>query len=153
MTGFNHGLTGAVIALTVKNPAAAVPLAFLSHFAQDAIPHHNYFANETEISHFSRKFNIALICDFLLSLVLMVLLAVMFPTHKWLIWGCMAAAAVPDLMWGYYFLYVEHINKQKPKFDPIARFHKFVEWSETKEGIWVEILWFVIMWVIIIKIR
>jgi hypothetical protein len=39
MTGFNHGMAGAVIALTVKQPVLAVPLAFLSHFATDMIPH------------------------------------------------------------------------------------------------------------------
>ncbi len=39
MTGFNHAVTGALIAGAVGNPFLAIPLAFASHFVLDAIPH------------------------------------------------------------------------------------------------------------------
>ena len=63
MTGFNHGMTGAVIALTVKKPELAIPLSFLSHFAQDAIPHFGIPGYKL----FTKKFNLGLLADFLFA--------------------------------------------------------------------------------------
>lgn len=145
MTGLNHGLTGAVIALAVKNPYIAVPAAFLSHFVVDVIPHWDYGASIKEASTFSRKFNLLLASDFLSSVLAMIILAILFPAHKWLIWACMVAAASPDLMWAYYRLYIEHFKKQMPRFDPVARFHDFLQWSHTTGGLYVEIIWAIFM--------
>ena len=39
MTATNHALTGATIATLVRQPYLAIPLAFLSHFFCDALPH------------------------------------------------------------------------------------------------------------------
>ena len=39
MTATGHALIGTVIAAKIGNPALAVPIAFASHFAADAIPH------------------------------------------------------------------------------------------------------------------
>ena len=39
MTTTAHALTGAAIAVVIKKPKLAIPLAFLSHFACDALPH------------------------------------------------------------------------------------------------------------------
>lgn len=150
MTGFNHGMTGAVIAVSVKNPALAVPLAFVSHFAQDAIPHFDNFTGPNEKNLLKKPFNIFLICDFIFSVGLMIILGFMFPDKKWLIWGCMVAAASPDLMWGYYRLYIERIKNRKPKYDPVARFHLVMEQSETKLGAIPEVAWFVAMWIIVL---
>lgn len=145
MTGLNHGLTGAVIALAVKNPYIAVPAAFLSHFVVDVIPHWDYGASFKEASVFSRKFNLFLTSDFLISVLAMVILGITFPAHKWLIWACMIAAASPDLMWAYYRLYVEHLRKQVPSLGPIARFHDVLQWSHTAGGLYVEIIWAIFM--------
>ena len=149
MTGTNHAMTGAVIAFTIKNPAVAVPAAFISHYLQDLIPH--FGMSETKL--FKRKFNIVLVSDFLLSIGLMVLLAVLFPAHKWLIWACMVAAACPDLAWAYYRLYIERIKKQIPHYDPLNKMHLIMEWSNESWGVLVEILWFLGAGTIILALR
>ena len=40
MRAINHALTGAVIGLAITEPAAAIPLAVVSHYVCDAIPHY-----------------------------------------------------------------------------------------------------------------
>jgi len=150
MTGTNHGMTGAVIALLVKRPELAVPLSFLSHFACDAIPH---FGLAPGAKLFDRKFNLTLMTDFLLAIVLMVVFGILFPSQKWLIWACMVAAASPDLMWAYYNLYVEKIKGQKPRLGLLARFHKWIQWSETPKGWFVEGGWFITLGLIILSRR
>jgi hypothetical protein len=146
MTGFNHGMTGAVIALTVKQPALAVPLAFLSHFATDMIPH--FGLDEKQL--FKRRFNVILVADFLFAISLMVILAVLFPEHIWLIWACMIAAASPDLMWAYHRLYIEHHKKRPKKLGRIASFHSKIQWSQTIPGFLIEAIWFVLMGTIVL---
>jgi hypothetical protein len=146
MTGFNHGMTGAVIALTVKQPALAVPLAFLSHFATDMIPH--FGLDEKQL--FKRRFNVILVADFLFAITLMAILAILFPEHIWLIWVCMIAAASPDLMWAYHRLYIEHHKKRPKKLGRIARFHSKIQWSQTIPGFLIEAIWFVLMGTIVL---
>ena len=149
-------MTGAVLALTVKNPYVAVPLSFVSHYLQDLIPHWDYGVSRQaakKATFFTRKFNLTLLADFCLSLTLMVVLALLFPTHKWLIWACMIAAASPDLVWAYYRLYREHIKKQKPKYDPLSGLHRKMQRSQTTLGGLVEIAWFLVMGVIILNLQ
>ncbi|HET9850169.1 MAG TPA: hypothetical protein VFP35_00870 [Candidatus Saccharimonadales bacterium] len=155
MTGFNHGMTGAVIALFVKQPALAVPLALASHFVTDIIPHWDYGVSrgKGKPEHFDKQFNLVLTSDFLFSVLLMVVLALLFPSQKWLIWACMIASACPDLMWAYYQLYKSKIKGQKPKFDPLARFHLFIQWSQTKAGGLVELAWFISAWAVVLVKR
>src|ERR1051325_2003067 len=98
MTGFNHGMTGAVIALTAKNPVLAVPLSFLSHYLIDFIPHFGFVQEEV----LEKRFNLSLKFDFLFALFMMLILAIIFPGHKILIWACMIAAALPDIIWWFY---------------------------------------------------
>ena len=141
MTGTNHGMTGAVIAVTIHQPAVALPLSFVSHFVCDAIPH---FANP-KIPFFSKKFNTILISDFVLAVICMIVLAVIFPSKMWLIWACMILAASPDLAWGYYELYEKYLCKKEIKLDFISRFHVWIQWSQTVRGAYVELAWFVSM--------
>ncbi len=142
MTGTNHGLTGAVIALLVREPLIAVPLSFASHFACDAIPHAGLGEGD-EL--FDNKFNRTLIGDFIVAMSLMVVLGFFFPDKKFVIWACMVAAASPDLMWAYYRLYIEKLKKRKAKYDPLARFHTWIQWSQTPKGWIVEGVWGVLM--------
>ena len=149
-------MTGAVLALTIKNPAVAIPLSFISHYLQDLIPHWNYSVNrqaDKKDSFFATRFNLFLLTDFCLSVILMIVLALLFPAHKWLIWACMVAAAIPDLVWAYYRLYKEHIKKQKPAYDPFTNLHARMQWSHTTAGALVEVAWFVAMGALILNLR
>ena len=42
MTATNHALSGALIGLAVMQPILALPLAFVSHFMLDAVPHFGF---------------------------------------------------------------------------------------------------------------
>lgn len=152
MTGFNHGMTGAVIALVVKEPLIAIPASFASHFICDAIPHFGVPAEKL----FKRAFNLTLLGDFLFAVTLMIILGAWFPAERWLIWTCMIAAAIPDIESAYYALYQAHI-KGRPfkslKFDPLYRFHLWVQWSETYPGAITEVIWFVLMSTIVVTIK
>ena len=147
MTGTNHGMTGALIALIVKEPLLAISLSFASHFACDSIPHFG-LAPGDEL--FDKKFNTTLALDFSVAVVMMLLIGFVFPAHRWLIWACMIAAASPDLMWAYYELYIKKIKKGTPKLDPLARFHTWIQWSQTPQGWFVEIFWFIAMGALIL---
>ncbi len=153
MTGTNHGLTGAVIALIVKEPLLAVPLSFASHFVCDAIPHFGVIDHpggpDDEL--FGRKFNIILVTDFLVAVSLMVVIGMLFPAQRWLIWWCMVAAAIPDSVSAYYRLYIERIKKRKPHYDRLYLFHRNIQWSETHYGWLVEVPWFLLMGMIVIN--
>lgn len=142
-------MTGAVIALAVKQPALAIPLAFLSHFVCDLIPH--FGLDEKEI--FGKRFNIILISDFLFAVLLMIVLAILFPDQMWLIWACMIAAASPDLMWAYHRLYIERLQKRRPSLGDIANFHHKIQWSQTLPGAYVEALWFLLIGSYILLLR
>lgn len=150
MTGTNHGMTGALLALLVKEPALAVPLSFTSHFVCDAIPHSGMSPGEKL---FSKKFTSLLIADFIFAVILMVVLGSIFKQQRWLIWSCMIAAASPDLMWAYYNLYVETLKNRKPDYGLLARFHSWIQWSQTPKGWIVEGIWFVVIGSIILNMR
>lgn len=147
MIGLNHGMTGAVIALSIKNPWLAVPISFISHFLQDLVPHWDYGVRRTsssEVNFFNRRFNLTLVADFLSAVLVMFVLALVFPAQKWLIWGCMIAAASPDLMWAYYRLYKEHLKNENPYYPFLAKWHNKMQWSQTAGGLYIEIVWFLV---------
>jgi hypothetical protein len=149
MTGTNHGMTGAAIALVVREPMVAIPLSFASHFACDALPHFGLPDDQL----FTKKFNIILAADFLIAVIMMLILGGMFPSQKWLVWSCMVAAASPDLMQAYYRLYVEHIKKFKVKYDPLFSFHARIQWYQKVPGLAFEVPWFIAMWLIVLAMR
>jgi hypothetical protein len=144
MTGFNHGMTGAVIALTIKQPALAVPLAFISHFVCDAIPHFGFQLKDV----LSRKFNLFHIGDFLLALILMIVFGLLFRRQIWLIWACMVAAASPDIAWW--------LNRRSVKSWP-ASLDRFSKWhfgiSRHVRHLYFDAVWFALMWLVIIWIK
>jgi hypothetical protein len=113
------------------------------------IPH--FGLDEKEI--FGKRFNTVLIADFLFAVSLMAVLAILFPSQMLLIWACMVAAASPDLMWAYHRLYVERINKQKPRLGVIAKMHHKIQWSQTLPGAYIEALWFLLVGSYILILR
>jgi hypothetical protein len=150
MTGTNHGMTGAVIAVLIHQPAIAIPLSFTSHFVCDSIPHFGLAPGDKL---FDKKFNVTLVSDFLVAVTMMAILGILFPAQRWLIWACMIAAASPDLMWAYYHLYVEKIKNRKPNLGPLARFHGWIQWSQTPKGWFVEIAWFMATGTLLLIVR
>jgi hypothetical protein len=144
VTAPNHALTGALIGLTVANPALALPLAFLSHFVCDAIPHYD----PPELDNVKRLKSKRFVYEFLvvgalLCFALVVLLALARPQH----WVQAAAGAFlatsPDLFWIPKFLQVRKTGQETALHNPFLRFHAFVQWKTGPRLIWVEAVWFV----------
>lgn len=136
MTATNHGLFGAVIAISLqKYPAVALVIAPFSHFLLDAIPHYG------GIDIKSRGFALMLIIDGTIAVISTLLIAWLWRDIALLVIVCAFLAASPDLMWIYY----EYINPKLKKVHLVPRFHSWIQWSQTKKGMYVELLWFVIL--------
>jgi hypothetical protein len=128
MIALNHVLTGTAIAFVVKRPELAIPLAFLSHFVIDAIPHYEYGEPGT------RQFWFSWILDAIATTAALVFLCMHAPDQAWLIIASGVSAELPDVFWVY--CYARGLHKKW-----FFAFHKRVQWSETKIGIIPELLY------------
>ncbi len=134
MTATNHVLTGALVGLTIHQPFATIPIALLSHFALDALPH--YGAK----NHTGRHFKVVLLGDTTIASILLLVLIILQPAHWLLAVLCGIAAASPDLMWLPGWLR-ELTLAQKRKPNLILRFHKNIQWGEKPQNYSYELVW------------
>ncbi|MFZ1360975.1 MAG: hypothetical protein WAS27_03075 [Candidatus Saccharimonadales bacterium] len=137
MIGLNHAGTGIIIALTVKRPELAIPLAFVSHFVLDMIPHSRVAHNKTIMAPY-------LVVEALGATILTVVCMVAFPASAPLIMACAFAAYLPDLLWPFYYGYGVNLA-QTQGFKQFFAFHKSIQWSETYRGWLVELLYWCIV--------
>jgi hypothetical protein len=143
MTGFNHGMTGAVIALAVKKPELALPLAFISHYVTDLIPHFGFEQKKV----LGRAFNRFLAADFLLAVVSMIILALLFPAHILLIWSCMILAAAPDIIWWFYR---KSVKAWPEGLDKFTAWHYRINNRFHVNHLYFDVTWFGLTWAIAI---
>jgi hypothetical protein len=134
MTATNHALTGVAIAVAVNHPAVALPVALLTHFVMDMIPHSELKIKEIWI-------------DILLAALTVTVVAVYLRDNVsiWLLLACAFLCASPDLVWGWRYFKFKDIQKLISA-EPISwfsRWHQKIQWSETRPGILVEIVWFI----------
>ncbi|HSX05202.1 MAG TPA: hypothetical protein VLF69_01920 [Candidatus Saccharimonadales bacterium] len=142
MTAPNHALTGAVIGLSVANPWLALPLAFLSHFACDAIPHYDPPGNDKVKRIGSREFlRDFLVIGAVLCFLLVLCLTLARPEHWLQAAICAFLAASPDLFWIPRFLHIRRTGKDKPLRSWFLRFHVFIQWKTGPRLIWLELAW------------
>jgi len=142
VTATNHALTGAVIALVVKQPALAIPLAFLSHFALDAIPHFHSSQASPKLA------KIVVFSDVIIATVLTLALSMLLTTSTpgWLIFVCASACMSPDLVWGWrYYRFRDFKKVVSEPMSVFSRFHEKIQWSETQWGALIELVWLVLM--------
>lgn len=139
MTATNHGLMGSIIAIGLQRyPAVALTLSPLSHFVLDAIPHFG----DDNVSLHSKKFFKILSVDMTLAVVSTLAVAFYWREIALLVVVCAFLAASPDLMW----LYLEYIKPTPDKHRPrLARFHSWIQWSQTPHGFITEIVWFMVL--------
>lgn len=138
MTAANHVLAGAILATVFKQPAVALPLSLLSHFAMDALPHFGFKNYEERIEN-NKLFNFILITDGLL--LFCVLIWLLLTTPGWLVFACGLLAASPDTVWVYRFVMKERFGRFKPpKGNWLTRFHAAIQKLEFKNGILIEYL-------------
>lgn len=132
MTGLNHAATGITIALLVKRPEFALPVALLSHFVLDMIPH-------SLVAHSKKIMTPYLIAEAILCTALTIACMVAFPEYWLLIGFCAVFAFLPDFFWPFFY---NGMLRDKPFFKKFYVFHKKIQWSETYRGWLVEILYF-----------
>lgn len=136
MTATNHGLFGSTLAIILqKYPIIAIAIAPCSHFLLDMIPHFG----DKHLSLKSKKFFRILFADMTLAVASTLLIAWLWPDVAPLVVVCAFLAASPDLMWLYYE-YI-HPTPQK-KWGKIAKFHSWIQWSQTPKGVIYEGMWF-----------
>lgn len=109
-----HTALGALIAVKIPNPLISLPLAFLSHFVLDFVPHWNpsLYSETKKFKKPSRKSNVIVAFDVFLSLVLGFFIAFRFwPDIKRavvILLACFAAVAA-DAVEGFFFYFgVKH---------------------------------------------
>jgi hypothetical protein len=142
MTATNHALTGAVIGLMPLNPAAAVMLAFISHFICDALPHFGSGENNEKFMR-SRGFMRMLVIDILLCLALVAILAYAQP-FNWLQASiCAFVATLPDMAWLPGYLRSRRGHKFYKNPNTFMQFATRIQWFEKPIGTMVEIAWFI----------
>ncbi len=147
MTATNHALTGAAIGLVVGQPWLAIPLAFVSHFICDAIPH--FKVNTKNNKHLKTKwFQNYLITEFLICVLIVALLAYYQP-YNWLLAAlCAFFAASPDL----FSIRQYRQSRTNKKWQPTVygKFATNIQWFERPIGAVVEVAWLVAMIIIIV---
>jgi hypothetical protein len=153
MTATNHAVAGAVVAAVIKQPALVIPLAFVSHFVMDAVPHFKVRGRVLNPS--KRKLFWAVnISDVLVVAALFLILPhYLHPlVAPWLTILCMTAAISPDLPWIYY-LRQEMRSGKTPTGNYFTRFHLWVQWKEVEWAAAVETVWLVSLVIILMHLR
>ena len=145
MTAPNHALAGALIGLSIANPWLALPLAFLSHFVLDAIPHYDPPGQDSSERISSKRFEKELYGQAIVCFVIVLILVIAQP-KQWLAaaFGAFLGAS-PDLFWVPRFLYVKWTGRDKDLRNPFLRFHSLIQWK-TSPKLWpIEAVWFVVV--------
>lgn len=147
MTATNHALTGTAIALIVKQPALAIPLAFLSHFVTDAIPHS--LAEGMSEKAARRIADVDGVLAIGLTLIVSIAAS---QVSFWLMIFCALAAFGPDFIWIWRYYKLGSINKvTHAPMSKFSRFHQKIQWSESRKGYLVELVWFAVVMYIILQ--
>lgn len=147
MTTTNHAITGAFIATIIKQPLLAIPLAFLSHFVCDALPHF-----DVKLTFGSKRMYYYLAGDGVFAILAAVFLLSRGVQNPLLLAVCGFAAMSPDLAWLYYGL-KEGRHDNKATHGPISRFHSKIQWSATTWGIIPELVWATVFLSLILKLQ
>ena len=138
MTGINHMLTGGIIGATIASPAA-IPIAFVSHFVLDMLPHYGIGDDVERSKDWVWKVDAVLIVGFVVYL-----LTVSTDVRLWAFVGALVAAS-PDFAWVYRFSVVERFGKYKPvkSKNTFNRFHADIQTRESKSRLWIEAMFLV----------
>lgn len=141
MTATNHAVMGSIVAVGVANPVIGLPLALLSHFVLDALPH---FGAHTVAKPGSKEFSAILKTDAFLTVSF--LLLVTFAGYRagltwWLLPLGGILGGIPDLMWLKH--YHNDIEGEDKHWDIVRRTHKKIQRYELSWGWIIESAWFI----------
>lgn len=141
MTASNHMLTGAAIAVMVRQPLLAILLAIISHYLLDTMPHFGIEEEEVEEKRKGRLFWTVFAIDVALLVAWLALLPHMLDSHiaPWIVWTTMIAAYIPDAVWLYRFAYRQVTGRYKRR-SKLTQFHANIQ-HEYVWGIVIEAIW------------
>jgi len=138
---------GAAIALVIRQPILAIPLACLSHFALDALPHFGYDgAGFNELLKHRRTW----IVESVNIVGVPLLIYLLWGQSLWL-YAAAFAAILPDLMWVYHYFRYENKGLNPPS-SRIIRFHYKIQWFERPSGIVAEFIFLILLVFLVVKL-
>lgn len=140
MTGTNHMLAGSIIGAVVASPVV-IPLAFVSHFMLDMLPHYGIDDSMKRAEDVVWKFDVVLIIVFSSYVSL-----VSFDAKAWALVGAVTAV-LPDFAWVYRFAIKERFGAKQPvaSKNRFNQFHKNIQKRESTKMLWIEIASIVIL--------
>ena len=152
MTMTNHFMTGALVAVVFHRPEVALPVAFVSHFAIDALPHYGYGFIDPKERDKQNRFIFKQTIDAYTALALFWLVPYLLRAQQTpLVTGaCMLVAFIPDAIWTFHFVRAGR-GHDYPELNWFNKLHKAIQWCERRWGIYVEAVWVVLV-VVAIKL-
>lgn len=131
MTGFNHGLVGGLIARYMPLPLA-LPLAFVSHFVLDALPHYGIPQKQRDTSKlWKRFFTIDAFATFGLAVYAVL-------DHHYAMFFGGLAAVIPDFLWVARVIKTRSFNMSR-NGNWFTKWHAGIQKFERPWGIWIEL--------------
>ena len=117
MTGTNHTITAANIALVTKS-WWALPIALISHFVLDALPHFG----EPGLEDKHNRFKLVAIVDLVFFIGTLIVIFMTAGQYLPLVLASGFLAVLPDSVW-FYRYYLEHKIGSLPPRNKLTHFH------------------------------
>lgn len=141
-------MTGVGIAILTKNPFVALPLAVLSHYILDSLPHYGFKVwEQRNIGVFKKIFRTMLVLDLIVfSIFILFLIKNNVPAWYYLagIFGYL-----PDLAWWYIWLIPEKFGTVRAELNFINRFHSKIQKYERLWGVIPETIYGLVVFMFI----
>lgn len=147
MTASNHVLTGMVVGSVLGVPVLSLPVAFLSHFILDSLPHYD----TGDKDHTTRKFLYVLTVDTAVAASIVLSTFLLQPVGWPLIVAAGIVAASPDLMWLPRWLN-EIRGKENRPLGRLASFHSRIQKLSKPDNWPWEVVWFGAMIAVLTKL-
>jgi hypothetical protein len=137
MRATNHAITGAIIAVAIDKPAISLPLALLSHFPTDMIPHFGYKGHGGYEVDMKRR--LAVLMMIIDPIIFIPFIAILLAHHaSFWVYAAAFLALAPD-----FHDFIAHFVFKKPKhFNWFSRMASKIQWCERPWGLIVEIAWY-----------
>lgn len=126
-----HTLTGALIAVAVKDPLLAAPLALTSHFVLDSTPHFGLDGLDFK----TPRGKVVGVADCFGALITWLILLTIFPSQWFMVSVGVFFACLPDLLY-LPDIFFNYIPSKK-----LLRFHSRIQWSQTPMGTITDGVW------------
>jgi len=146
MTVSNHAITAANLSLVFQK-WWIVPIAFLSHFILDLLPHYGQILDKR-----SKLFITIQIIDAITLLLVFVLIFNTNSINLAITISAVIVACMPDMIWVIRFIREQIGAVDIPK-SYISKIHSFLNMHEYKNGWVFDIAWFAAMLIVFINIK